>query len=86
MCDCKQGFRKKNEDDKTCADIDECSEIQGLCHHKCINYWGSYRCACEPGFKLNENNRTCDDIDECEVHKNYNLCVGICQNTPGSYQ
>uniref|UniRef100_A0A336K111 CSON005259 protein n=1 Tax=Culicoides sonorensis TaxID=179676 RepID=A0A336K111_CULSO len=71
--------------DTVCEDIDECREIPGLCHQRCINYWGSYRCGCEPGFKLNENNRTCDDINECEVHKSYNLCMGICQNTPGSY-
>ena len=27
-----------------------------------------------------------DDIDECFVHKGYKLCMGICENTPGSYQ
>lgn len=26
------------------------------------------------------------DIDECEVHKSYNLCSGICENTRGSYR
>lgn len=69
-----------------CIDIDECAEITGLCSQRCINYWGSYRCACESGYRLNTNNRTCEDIDECEVHKSYNLCTGVCENTPGSYQ
>lgn len=45
-----------------------------------------YFSGCESGFKLNANNRTCDDIDECEVHKTYKLCVGICENIPGSYR
>lgn len=35
---------------------------------------------------MNPNNRTCDDIDECEVHKSYRLCVGLCDNIPGSYR
>lgn len=26
------------------------------------------------------------DINECEVHKSYNLCLGVCENTRGSYQ
>lgn len=26
------------------------------------------------------------DINECEVHKSYNLCLGICENTRGSYR
>lgn len=60
--------------------------MPGLCSQRCINYWGSYRCACNTGYRLNENNRTCEDIDECEVHKSYNLCLGICENTQGSYQ
>lgn len=56
-CECKSGFKKNHEDEKTCSDIDECKEIQGLCGQKCINYYGHYRCACESGYKLAENNR-----------------------------
>lgn len=51
-----------------------------------FHFTGSYRCACESGYRLNANNRTCEDIDECEVHKTYDLCMGLCENTPGSYQ
>lgn len=69
-----------------CVDVDECTEYPGLCHHRCVNYWGSYKCGCNAGFILNENNRTCDDIDECEVHRNFKLCMGYCENVPGSYQ
>lgn len=85
-CECNAGFKKIHEDDKVCVDIDECTDIQGLCAQRCINFWGAYRCACETGYQLSYNNRTCDDIDECEVHKAYNLCVGICENTPGSFR
>lgn len=85
-CECKEGFKKQNDDDKACIDIDECQEIPGLCSQRCINYWGSHRCACEAGYRLSENNRTCEDINECEVHKTYNLCMGSCENTQGSYQ
>lgn len=84
-CDCKDGFRKSRPEDLICTDVDECSEIPGLCHQRCINYWGSYRCSCEPGYKLANDNRTCDDVDECEEYKSNNLCVGFCENTPGSY-
>lgn len=85
-CECLNGFKKINHDDKVCVDVDECKDIPGLCHQRCNNYWGSYRCSCESGFRLNENNRTCDDVNECEVHKTYNLCMGICENTQGSYK
>ncbi|XP_062564121.1 fibulin-2 isoform X2 [Armigeres subalbatus] len=84
-CDCKAGFKKNRPEDMVCTDVDECSEIPGLCHQRCINYYGSYRCGCEPGFKLAANNRTCEDVDECVEYKSNNLCVGICENNPGSY-
>lgn len=29
--------------------------------------------------------RTCTDIDECEKFKDSKLCIGTCQNVPGSY-
>ncbi|XP_065089708.1 fibulin-1 isoform X2 [Ochlerotatus camptorhynchus] len=84
-CDCKAGFKKSRPEDLICTDVDECSEVPGLCHQRCINYYGSYRCGCEPGYKLTVNNRTCEDVDECVEYKSNNLCVGICENSPGSY-
>nr|XP_029731704.1 fibulin-1 isoform X4 [Aedes albopictus] len=84
-CDCKAGFKKNRPEDLVCTDVDECTEVPGLCHQRCINYYGSYRCGCEPGYKLTANNRTCEDVDECVEYKSNNLCVGICENSPGSY-
>ncbi|XP_066997488.2 fibrillin-1 isoform X2 [Anabrus simplex] len=81
-CACKDGFRQEGN---SCPDIDECSESKGLCHHKCINVWGSYRCSCNPGYTLQADNRSCHDIDECEEFKDRKLCIGICVNEPGSY-
>ncbi|XP_055857924.1 fibrillin-1 [Episyrphus balteatus] len=81
-CECKNGFKKNHAN---CIDVDECQEIPGLCQQKCLNFWGGYRCTCNPGYDLSVDNRTCSDIDECEVHKSYALCMGICVNVPGSY-
>ena len=61
-----------------------CSFVFTALLYFCLQFL--YRCGCEAGFKLSANNRTCDDVDECELHKSYRLCVGICENIPGSYR
>uniref|UniRef100_A0AAY4EH28 EGF-like domain-containing protein n=1 Tax=Denticeps clupeoides TaxID=299321 RepID=A0AAY4EH28_9TELE len=41
-------------------DVDECKRQEGLlCHHTCINTWGSYQCACHPGFELLQDGHSC---------------------------
>ncbi|KAM9341906.1 fibulin-2-like isoform 2-T2 [Pholidichthys leucotaenia] len=45
-------------------DIDGC---QGnICHHKCVNTVGSFRCECFPGYVLQDDTFTCapDTVDE----------------------
>jgi len=42
-CHCKAGFKNEVNDDRKCVDVDECTEYPGLCQHRCINYWGSYK-------------------------------------------
>ncbi|XP_037629473.1 fibulin-2-like [Sebastes umbrosus] len=48
-------------------DIDECLMYEGnICHHRCVNTPGSYRCECFPGYVLQENAFTCaqETVDE----------------------
>lgn len=50
-CYCRHGF-KLNEDNRTCSDIDECSDKRThFCEKICKNTVGSYRCECPKGFK-----------------------------------
>ncbi|KAK4307648.1 hypothetical protein Pmani_020604 [Petrolisthes manimaculis] len=84
-CSCKEGFRETNNE-RSCADIDECTEVEGICHHNCINVWGSHQCTCRGGYTLAADNRTCEDVNECdEVRGRGRLCIGNCVNTPGSF-
>lgn len=41
-------------------DMDECLIYKGrICHHRCVNTPGSYRCECYPGHVLQEDAITC---------------------------
>lgn len=41
-------------------DVDECQVYQStLCHHRCINTPGSFRCACYPGYVLQQDAASC---------------------------
>lgn len=43
------------------TDIDECQELPGLCQGgTCGNTFGSFQCACPPGYHLNEDTRICE--------------------------
>ncbi|KAA3680570.1 uncharacterized protein DEA37_0007922 [Paragonimus westermani] len=68
-------------------DRDECLTGEAVCYGpaiNCINEVGSYRCECQPGFRLSADGHSCQDIDEC---LNYNGgCQYKCVNTPGSFQ
>jgi hypothetical protein len=47
------------------CNVNECETDNGRCQQKCIDTPVSYRCACEPGYKLRPDKRSCDDINEC---------------------
>ncbi|XP_059609704.1 fibulin-2 isoform X2 [Phlebotomus argentipes] len=84
-CECGNGFSNNLTAGRTfCMDVDECAK-PGICNQHCVNYWGSYRCTCEAGWRLSADNHTCDDLNECETRRSYELCVGGCVNTRGSY-
>lgn len=41
-------------------DVDECLMYEGhLCHHRCVNTPGSFRCECLPGYVLQDDAFTC---------------------------
>uniref|UniRef100_A0A8C4GLH9 Fibulin 2 n=1 Tax=Dicentrarchus labrax TaxID=13489 RepID=A0A8C4GLH9_DICLA len=43
-------------------DMDECLIYEGnICHHRCVNTPGSFRCECFPGYVLQEDAFTCED-------------------------
>ena len=52
-CSCLSGFRLKTN--RTCQDIDECSEGTHGCHANaaCINRNGSFSCSCSKGYTGN---------------------------------
>ncbi|XP_076756473.1 uncharacterized protein LOC143426737 [Xylocopa sonorina] len=84
-CICNNGFRL-NPDNRSCTDIDECTEFKNnnLCIGICENTPGSYTCKCPTGYTL--NGRVCEDIDECKMGQ---ICTGadeICHNTRGSFR
>lgn len=74
-------------------DMDECLIYEGnICHHRCVNTPGSYRCECLPGYVLQDDAFTCaqgkvkttNHITQCQqtfsvmlVHSKATLCA-IC--------
>ncbi|KAL0280085.1 UNVERIFIED_CONTAM: hypothetical protein PYX00_001479 [Menopon gallinae] len=80
-CYCPQGYRL-SEDDRTCADVNECEHQNGGCEHICVNREGGHTCKCEEGFRL-KNGTQCMDIDECEYHNGN--CSQVCENTDGGH-
>ncbi|XP_053705097.1 fibulin-2-like [Synchiropus splendidus] len=48
-------------------DVDECSIYEGkICHHRCVNTPGSFRCECFPGYVMQDDAFTCapETVDE----------------------
>nr|XP_053629555.1 fibulin-1-like [Cherax quadricarinatus] len=44
-CACNTGY-KLMPDGKACEDVNECTEVPGVCSQKCFNTPGSYNCKC----------------------------------------
>ena len=49
-------------------DIDECSTLNGGCHHQCNNSIGTFECGCDDGFELDtSDDQTCTGILQCLI-------------------
>ncbi|CAJ1084890.1 fibulin-2-like [Xyrichtys novacula] len=54
------GEERDGENTVEVEDMDECLIYEGnICHHRCINTPGSFRCECFPGYVLQEDAFTC---------------------------
>jgi len=49
-----------DNDDDDDADVDECSEIDGVCRGgECKNTFGGFTCTCPAGYELDVNKQIC---------------------------
>ncbi|KAJ6653325.1 hypothetical protein lerEdw1_009354 [Lerista edwardsae] len=44
-------------------DVDECAGGRHNCDQDCLNVAGSFRCACQPGYKLRADGKTCQALE-----------------------
>ncbi|XP_067845514.1 thrombomodulin [Heptranchias perlo] len=58
--DCPVGYIL-DDDVKKCFDINECNS--DMCDHLCTNTFGSFKCACQPGYQLQADGTTCESED-----------------------
>ncbi|XP_068689881.1 uncharacterized protein [Montipora foliosa] len=79
------GGRRCSGDSTWAIDCDECSNGNGGCEHRCVNYLGSYTCKCYPGYKRRASDfRRCDRIT-CATSSwpspsnGYSSCSGVSQ-------
>lgn len=82
-CQCNPGFTGE-----TCADdVNECELRLDGCDHICVNTFGSYACACDPGYELSLNDsHICvpgDCLSNCVPEKGDCDIYGRCICRPG---
>ncbi|XP_074645082.1 uncharacterized protein LOC141901623 isoform X2 [Tubulanus polymorphus] len=64
-----------------CADKNECNGLLNTCSQNCINTYGSFACACNPGNELSApGSTTCKDVDECALKSDNCYSDGSCTN------
>ena len=65
---------------------DECLKVEdNQCEHKCTDTKDSFKCSCNPGYKLMEDGRACMDINECIDMPSEAPCSQACSNSPGGF-
>lgn len=60
-CSCSPGWTGE----KCNVDINECSNNNGNCQHKCVNFEGTFKCQCNPGYILQKDGRSCEFCIKC---------------------
>ena len=58
-CSCNTGYQLLNND-RGCADIDECTQGVDGCSQTCTNTVGNYTCSCDSGYYLAGDGHTCN--------------------------
>ncbi|KAK7093001.1 hypothetical protein V1264_008666 [Littorina saxatilis] len=74
-CFCHAGY-KLGSNQRTCLDIDECTEGAANCSDTCTNQAGSFLCSCPAGKRLRNDQRTCT---QCEAGTFGLNCGQACQ-------
>ena len=65
------------------ASRNKCPEANKVC----VNYPGTYKCECQPGFELDFlYQRNCIEVDECKPNNGKGPCDHFCTNTEGSFR
>ena len=60
--DCPNG-----SDEPLHCGVNECARVEdNQCGHKCVDTAESYKCECNPGYKLMPDGKACADVNECE--------------------
>uniref|UniRef100_A0A671VZM9 Fibulin 2 n=1 Tax=Sparus aurata TaxID=8175 RepID=A0A671VZM9_SPAAU len=55
-------------------DVDECLMYEGnICHHRCVNTPGSFRCECFPGYVLQDDAVTCALKEDDRAETSFDL-------------
>lgn len=60
-CSCYKGYKGKQCNE----DINECGLRSRPCSHRCMNTVGSFRCFCDPGYKLHSDGTSCIKEPDC---------------------
>ena len=66
-------------------DVDECSQSNHSCQHRCVNAIGSYVCSCDAGYSLTGDGRTCDLVD-CGIPGGIEGIMVKCDETPQQHR
>ena len=89
LCNCNDGYKRPDNGNEVCKDIDECSDgSQCSAEATCTNTDGSFTCTCPNGFEGDglSTGVGCTDIDECTTGIHNCSENAICNNIDSSFE